>query len=186
MKLHTKKHMRYFIICCNLIHNLIKPKIINMIESNGVDIRAASGVLIKQAGTDKYLLEYSNDRQAWQIPGGRLNKNESPYDALARELKEEISLNIENFKKIKLTTVDFRYDKKAGDSMLHFFFTAEYHGSLLSDAKVDNVEVNDFGLYTKDEVISILKDRYAAQRVQMVVDSPNMECYYLENAKQVF
>jgi len=150
------------------------------------DIRAASSALIREKGTDKYLLEYSRDRDAWQIPGGRLRLNESPYDALIRELWEEISLDRTKIQDLKLVTVDFRYSKEAGDSMMHFFFTFDYDGSLKDEIKPDNFEVNDFGLFTREEMLRKLKDRFAADRVQCALESPQAECIYLENAKPVF
>lgn len=158
-----------------------------MKEGNvGMDIRAASSALIKEKSTDKYLLEYSRDRDAWQIPGGRLQVNESPYDALLRELWEEISLDKTKIQNLKLVTFDFRYNKEAGDSMMHFFFTFEYDGSLKDDIKPDGVEVNDFDLFTQEEMLSKLKDRFAADRVRRVLNTPDAECIYLENAKPVF
>ena len=31
----------------------------------------------------------------WEFPGGKIKTNESPDDAIVREIKEELSLNIE-------------------------------------------------------------------------------------------
>lgn len=155
-------------------------------EGSAIDIRAASSALIKQKGTDKYLLEYSSDRDAWQIPGGRLQVNESPYDALLRELQEELSLNTTKIQNLKLATFDFRYSKEAGDSMMHFFFTFDYDGALKDEIKPDGIEVNDVGLFTLNEVLQKLKDRFAADRVRRTVNTPEAHCMYLENTKPVF
>jgi 8-oxo-dGTP pyrophosphatase MutT (NUDIX family) len=155
-------------------------------DTDPQDIRAASSALIKELSSGLYLLEYSNDRKAWQTPGGRLHVNESPYDALVRELREEISFDASKMKNLKLTTLDFHFDKQAGDSMMHFFFTRNYSGSLADEIHPDNVEVNDFGLFTETEILDKIADPYAVERVKNVLANPNTRCFYLENAAGVF
>ena len=43
----------------------------------------------------------------WEFPGGKVEKGESKEEALKREIKEELELNIENLE--FLTTVDYDY-----------------------------------------------------------------------------
>lgn len=153
-------------------------------DSSEMDIRACSTALIKDSGGDRYLLEYSHDRNAWQIPGGRLRHNESPYEALIRELREEIGFDADKIGIIKLVTFDFRRNEAATDSMMHFFFLLDYNGSLKDDITPDGIEVNSVGLFTAEEVLTVLKDGYAARRVKLALSSNN-QCMYLENAKKV-
>ena len=43
----------------------------------------------------------------YEFPGGKVKKNENEITALKRELQEELSLNIGNFKKYYFTSHDY-------------------------------------------------------------------------------
>jgi 8-oxo-dGTP pyrophosphatase MutT (NUDIX family) len=52
---------------------------------------AVKGVLIR----DGKVILLRNDRDEWELPGGKLELSESPERALAREVEEELQLTIE-------------------------------------------------------------------------------------------
>ena len=41
------------------------------------------------------LLAYSNNKQAWYLPGGKIDAGESAKQALLREIREELALDLE-------------------------------------------------------------------------------------------
>lgn len=43
----------------------------------------------------KILLAYSNNKEAWYLPGGKVDKGESNVEALIREIKEELSVDLD-------------------------------------------------------------------------------------------
>jgi ADP-ribose pyrophosphatase YjhB (NUDIX family) len=55
-------------------------------------IQLAGNVIIEDG---KILLLYSKDEEHWEVPGGKVEENESPTHTAVREAKEEIGVNIE-------------------------------------------------------------------------------------------
>jgi len=63
-----------------------------------MNFRCAAKALIYHQGSILVIKRRPNDvhRPAeWDIPGGRMEPGENPYDALAREAREEIKMDIE-------------------------------------------------------------------------------------------
>lgn len=52
---------------------------------------------------------YGEFKDMWEFPGGKIEAGESKEDALIREIKEELELDINNLE--YLTTVDYDYPK---------------------------------------------------------------------------
>ncbi|MBW3014716.1 NUDIX hydrolase [Candidatus Woesearchaeota archaeon] len=50
---------------------------------------------------DKFLLVL-NDEDKWEFPGGKVDYGETPFDALHREIKEELGIGIEIFEPVGL------------------------------------------------------------------------------------
>ena len=63
-----------------------------------IDYRIAAKAFIIKDGKLFMMKRRANDPHkpgAWDIPGGRLDFGESPYDGLTREVKEEISSEVD-------------------------------------------------------------------------------------------
>ena len=59
----------------------------------------------------------------WALPGGKLERNESPLTAAIRETKEETDLDVRNLKIINLKI----------DNPLAPYYTRQYHGTVKID-----------------------------------------------------
>lgn len=46
----------------------------------------------------KLLLAFSRNKQAWYLPGGKVDSGETPIQALKREIKEELNLDLKTAK----------------------------------------------------------------------------------------
>ena len=53
----------------------------------------AFGIITNE--NDEVLLCHRNDYDLWNLPGGGLEKNETPWEGVIREVKEETGLNVE-------------------------------------------------------------------------------------------
>ena len=56
-------------------------------------MKELAGNLIVQDG--KILLLYREDEEHWEVPGGKVEEEESPTEAAVREAKEEIGVEVE-------------------------------------------------------------------------------------------
>ena len=69
----------------------------------------------------------------WEFPGGKIKVNENPIDALKREIKEELSVDVKKYKLL----LDYEYDYQDIKKIhLYFYKIDEYIG------KVRNIEHN--------------------------------------------
>ena len=63
----------------------------------------------------------------WEFPGGKLEKNESPEEALVRELKEEVGIIVVNYE--KWVTRNYSYEEH--NITLFFFKVTGWNGDLI-------------------------------------------------------
>lgn len=93
-------------------------------------IHVAVGVIIsttKQQQTQYFLtkrLEYSHQGGKWEFPGGKVEKDETVAQALARELKEEVAIDVLTCSPLILIEHDYG-DKKV---CLEVFVVDNYIG----------------------------------------------------------
>jgi 8-oxo-dGTP diphosphatase len=52
-----------------------------------------SGCLVLR--DEKILLLYRKDKEHWEVPGGKVQENESPTEAAVRETEEEIGVDVD-------------------------------------------------------------------------------------------
>lgn len=60
-----------------------------VVEQGWIDLDTAGLVVINEG---KLLLAYSNNKNAWYLPGGKIDKGENSKTALIREIEEELNL----------------------------------------------------------------------------------------------
>ena len=89
-------------------------------------------VLISLRSEDKTLSNF------WEFPGGKIKTNESPDDAIVREIKEELSLDInkKSLKPLSFNTHTYKniYDGDL-DVVIFFYICRSWKGTPLSKDK---------------------------------------------------
>ena len=81
----------------------------------------------------------------WEFPGGKVNKNENFAEALFREIKEELNINIKIIKKV----AQENYSDEKINIVLHYYLCKIENGSIKLNEHEDMawVEKKDFFKY---------------------------------------
>lgn len=140
--------------------------------------RMASGAIIRDI--DKRLLMVKPSYKAnLEIPGGVVEKDESPYEACKRELKEElgIELVIE-----RMLCVDYnKADDKETESLIFIFYGGDIKNDIIEKIRVDGQEILSFKFMSLDEI----KDKTTVslyRRIEKSIEAIEKQTiYYLED-----
>jgi 8-oxo-dGTP diphosphatase len=105
-------------------------------------IKVVAGLIKKNR---KLLICQRNKNQdyefKWEFPGGKIEKKETPPDALTRELKEELDIDVKSISYFD----DYQFTYANSDKRLHLFFFEinEFHGKITNKLhnKLNWVEV---------------------------------------------
>lgn len=131
--------------------------------------RMAAGVLLfNEEG--EVLLVQPTYKDTWEIPGGVVERNESPKDAVVREVQEELALDLSGID-ISLTLLDYMAAGGEKTESLMFIFT----GPILTPSQQSALspfleEIKSFRFVRPDEVVALLAP-VLASRVLRALDA---------------
>ena len=141
----------------------------------------ASGALIFDTD-NKLLIVKPSYKDHWSIPGGVVEKNESPYDACKREVFEEVGLQITP---TKLLAVNYMGDEKDEIDALMFIFDS---GVLSCDfkekIKLQENEIEEYKFIETHEISANLGYRMSHILNQFINDN-SQSGLYLENMEKL-
>lgn len=115
--------------------------------------RVAAGALIRD-GEGRVLLVKPTYKDGWDIPGGYVEPGESPAQACAREITEEIGLHRTPG---RLLLVDWAPHPDEGDKLL-FLFDGGTLGHA-GEAVPDQDEISEARFYEPGELADLMPDR---------------------------
>lgn len=97
---------------------------------------------------DSRVLLLKNERNEWDLPGGKINFGEIAIDCLQREIKEETNLEINNVKLVDFFSTIF-FNQTAVLIVL-------YKAKILSANHISiSFEHFDYNFFSKNEIISL-------------------------------
>lgn len=144
--------------------------------------RMSAGVLLFNNKGELFILKPSY-KDYWSIPGGAINKNESPYEAAIRELYEETNLKI---KKLRLICVEYKKENNYKGEALHFIF---YGGKLtkqqITKIKLAETEISYFKFIDTKKAPKVLSDTLGKKLKYCLKAIKNKHTIYMENGKSV-
>ncbi len=119
--------------------------------------RSGVGVLFFDELKNVLIVKANYKKDGWQVPGGVIDADESPRQALIREIKEEINLDIKE-EDLKFTVME--YGKAYGDTNegYEFFFS----GGVLSKEQIQKIniredELDEYKFVPLNEALSLMR-----------------------------
>ena len=134
--------------------------------------RVAAGALFFD-DRGRVLLVHPTYKDTWDIPGGYVERGESPAAACRRELKEELGIDREP---LRLISVDWAPNDREGDKIL-FMFDCGNLGTDEARIRLPADELDRWEWVAPDELDNYVIDRIS-HRVRAAVQSPSTT--YLE------
>jgi 8-oxo-dGTP pyrophosphatase MutT (NUDIX family) len=137
----------------------------------------AGALLTDERG--RVLLVEPTYKDYWEIPGGAVEADESPYTALVRELKEELGLPVQPGRQLVTDWVPPRPDRTEGLMLL-------YDGGMLTPEQTAQIQLPDDELRswawcTEQEADERLSE-LLARRISAAIQARNEgTTVYLEN-----
>jgi len=103
---------------------------------------------------DRLLVVKPTYRGEWLLPGGAVERDESPWEGARREVREEIGLEPDQ---LHLAAVDWRASDDEYNESLHFVFD----GGVLSPEqraaiRPDGIEIGDYRFVDREEAKELL------------------------------
>lgn len=140
----------------------------------------AAGALIRNSSGELLIVKPSY-KETWEIPGGCIEENESPFAGCMRELKEELGVDIP-LKQI--LCIDYTVPEGERTESLQFLFT----GPILSREEIENLsldknELKEWRFVTLKEAEELLGERL---RERVAFCFPRIDegrTFYLENGE---
>ncbi len=115
--------------------------------------RMGAGVLLFD-NKKRLLIVKPSYKSGWIIPGGVVEKNESPHRAVFREVREEIGLAV---KRMKMVGLDYVSASKGKNENLQFIF----FGGILPAAKIQAITLASMvAKVTRDRLMKKLHRKY--------------------------
>lgn len=120
---------------------------------------AAKGVIRDEDG--RFLLVNPSYKEYWDLPGGMAEANESPGDALVREVAEELGVEA---RVNHLLAVDWIGPHDPWDDQIVFVFDTEaLTGEVVANLKITDKEISDFAFFSLEDAKRHLRDDMAAR-----------------------
>lgn len=128
-------------------------------------VRAAAGALVTDA-EDGVLIVEPAYKAHWEVPGGIVEKGEPPAVACARELREELGVEL---RVGRLLVIEHQSEPDPRGDSIMFIYDA---GALGSDVRVKLPpgELKSFGFFAREELARRLSPRLA-RRISHALDA---------------
>ncbi len=113
---------------------------LRIIRTTQKTFTVSAGALVTNSKNEILLLDHVlRPKSGWGVPGGFMNHNEQPEQAVSREIMEEVGLEITNIKMLRVRTIGRH---------IEILFSAEAEG----EPEVLSREINSAGWFAIDKI----------------------------------
>lgn len=127
------------------------------------------GIIFDKQG--RVLLVHRKDYDLWNLPGGRLESGEAPWDGAIREIKEETGFEVEV---IKLVGVSSKFNK---DDIVFSFLCKIISGQATLSRESDKIEYFEINKIPKNTVPK------QVERIKDILQNPNEVILKVQKSK---
>ncbi len=114
-------------------------------------IRPAVKAVIQQEEMFLVIKQEFSDKVIWDIPGGKVEFGENPYDTLKREVREETCLSFEIVKPLGL----YWFFRSDGDQIVCTTFLCRTRDKVIDLSKnLADENITEYRWVTKEELVS--------------------------------
>ena len=139
--------------------------------------RAAAGVLFfDEAG--RVLLVRPSYKPGWDIPGGYLHPGETPTEAAAREVSEELGITPPIG---RMLVVDWAPHPDEGDKILFVLDGGQLAPEHIAQIKLDPAEIAEYAYHDPELIGQLLIPRLARRVNAALSAKPENRTLYLEH-----
>lgn len=139
--------------------------------------RAAAGVLFFDE-SGRVLLVRPSYKPGWDIPGGYLHPGETPTEAAAREVSEELGIKPPIG---RMLVVDWAPHPDEGDKILFVFDGGQLTPEHIAQIKLDPAEIAEYAYHDPELIGQLLIPRLARRIIAALVARAKEQAMYLEH-----
>jgi len=132
---------------------------------------------------EKILLVKPSYYKYWHLPGGFVDENESPLQAVSREIKEETDLDISPERLIIVNYTPAFADQK--EVIVFIFDFGIVNNNVFGNLKLDNEEIIDYGFFKKSEAMELVGP-VRSRRLEMCYLAHHKFTFYYMNENEAF
>ena len=140
--------------------------------------RVAAGVLFRDTA-GRILLVRPTYKDGWEIPGGYVEKGESPLSAATREVAEELGVDLDI---TDLLVLDWAPHPAEGDKLLVIFRGRTLDQADVNRFNLDRNEIAEARFFPVDQLASLMPDRLARRVAEAASRSAGT---YLEHGRSL-
>ncbi len=134
---------------------IFRQKVLNRWAHKRLPTKRLAACILLFDDDNRLLVLETTYRKEWLVPGGVVERNESPWEGARREAREEIGLELD---RLEFAAMDWRSSDDEYDDSLHFVFD----GGLLSAEqkaaiRVDGIEIAGYRFADRAEALKLLE-----------------------------